>query len=70
MSRQTEEIYVQKSKGRVPFKWMALESVIAREYTSASDVWSYGIVLWEIGTLGGCGMIMGVACRNVLLKVY
>jgi len=55
MSRQTEDIYVQKSKGRVPFKWMALESVIAREYTSASDVWSYGIVLWEIGTLGGCG---------------
>ena len=53
MSRQTEEIYVQKSKGRVPFKWMALESVIAREYTSASDIWSYGIVLWEIGTLGG-----------------
>ena len=54
MSRETEEIYVQKSKGRVPFKWMAMESIFTREFTSASDVWSYGIVLWEIGTLGRC----------------
>ena len=52
MSRETEEIYVQKSRGRVPFKWMAMESIIAREFTSASDVWSYGVVLWEIGTIG------------------
>ena len=52
MSRETDEIYIQKSKGRVPYKWMAIESIMAREFTSASDVWSYGIVLWEIGTLG------------------
>ena len=52
MSRETDEIYVQKRTGRVPLKWMAIESIIAREFTSASDVWSYGIVPWEIGTLG------------------
>ena len=52
MSRETDEIYVQKRTGRVPLKWMAIESIIAREFTSASDVWAYGIVLWEIGTLG------------------
>ena len=55
MSRETEEIYIQQSKGRVPFKWMAIESIITRKFTSASDVWSYGIALWKIGTLGGCG---------------
>ena len=52
MSRETYQIYVQKRTGRVPLKWMAIESIIASEFTSASDVWSYGIVLWEICTLG------------------
>ena len=52
MSREVEEMYVQRSSGRVPLKWMAIESIIAREFTSASDVWSFGVVLWEIGTIG------------------
>lgn len=52
LSRETREIYTQKSRGRVPYKWMAIESILAQEFTSASDVWSYGVVLWEIGTLG------------------
>ena len=52
MAREIDEVYMQKSKGRVPLKWMAIESIVEREFTTASDVWAYGITLWEITTMG------------------
>lgn len=46
------DTYFKTSKGRVPIKWMALESLSDHVYTSKSDVWSFGVLLWELATLG------------------
>ncbi|XP_041359832.1 vascular endothelial growth factor receptor kdr-like [Gigantopelta aegis] len=45
--------YKKKGDGPVPVKWMALESFTHRVYTTKSDVWAFGVFLWELFSLGG-----------------
>ncbi|XP_053935445.1 fibroblast growth factor receptor 4 isoform X2 [Cuculus canorus] len=55
LARDVHDIdyYKKTSNGRLPVKWMAPEALFDRVYTHQSDVWSFGILMWEIFTLGG-----------------
>ncbi|XP_067037569.1 fibroblast growth factor receptor 2-like isoform X3 [Acropora muricata] len=47
------DYYRKTTKGRLPIKWLAIEALFDRVYTIQSDVWAFGVLLWEIFTFGG-----------------
>ncbi|XP_067086232.1 ephrin type-B receptor 3-like isoform X5 [Osmerus mordax] len=44
--------YTSSLGGKIPIRWTAPEAIAYRKFTSASDVWSYGIVMWEVMSYG------------------
>eukprot|EP00057_Strongylocentrotus_purpuratus_P026898 XP_011681372.1 PREDICTED: receptor tyrosine-protein kinase erbB-4 isoform X1 [Strongylocentrotus purpuratus] len=50
--------------GKMPIKWLALECIQFRRFSHKSDVWSFGVTLWELMTFGG-KPYEGVKAREV-----
>ncbi|XP_076879992.1 ephrin type-B receptor 3b isoform X6 [Brachyhypopomus gauderio] len=48
----SDPTYTSSLGGKIPIRWTAPEAIAYRKFTSASDVWSYGIVMWEVMSYG------------------
>ena len=48
-----EPIIITNQEGQaVPYKWMALESLLEDQYSTKSDVWSFAVLVWELFMYG------------------
>ncbi|KAL0832965.1 hypothetical protein ABMA28_001098 [Loxostege sticticalis] len=62
-------VYERKSDGRLPIRWMAPESLYDDIFSVKSDIWSFGVLLWEIVTLGSTPY-PGMSAGDVMKKVH
>ncbi|XP_063824357.1 tyrosine kinase receptor Cad96Ca isoform X2 [Ostrinia nubilalis] len=62
-------VYERKSDGRLPIRWMAPESLYDDIFSVKSDIWSFGVLLWEIVTLGSTPY-PGMSAGDVMRKVH
>jgi focal adhesion kinase 1 len=67
-SMSDDQSYYKASKGKLPIKWMSPESINFRRFTIASDVWMFGVCMWEILMLG-VKPFQGVKNNEVLTKI-
>lgn len=56
------------SKGKLPIKWMAPESINFRRFTHLSDVWMFAVCMWEILTMGK-KPFQGIANADVIDQI-
>lgn len=63
-----DQAYYKASKGKLPIKWMAPESINFRRFTMASDIWMFGVCMWEI-LMYGIKPFQGVKNNEVIGKI-
>ncbi|KJE92844.1 SCR repeat-containing protein/PTK2 protein tyrosine kinase [Capsaspora owczarzaki ATCC 30864] len=49
---EESEYYRMQTRGKLPLKWMAIESILFRKFSVLSDVWSFGVLAWEVYSYG------------------
>jgi len=58
----SSDYYVMQSTTNIPVKWLALECLLHSKYSHASDVWAFGVTIWEMFTFGQTPSLVG--CEN------
>ena len=46
------QYYRRSTNGKVPAKWLSVENIADNRYSHASDVWSFGVLCWEVFSFG------------------
>ena len=57
----TNDSYVMNSSTNIPVRWEAIECLTHRKYSHKSDVWSFGVTLWEMFSYGEVPALQGCA---------
>ncbi len=63
-----KSVFLLASKGKLPIKWMAPESINFRRFTHLSDVWMFAVCMWEILTMGK-KPFQGIANTDVIDQI-
>ena len=59
LTHQDKDYYVMESNMNIPIKWLAPECLTHKKYSFSSDVWSFGVVVWEMFSLGKSPCLKG-----------